>query len=338
MQIRTAGDSPLEIIIRGRHDGVDVFQDCLYRRLENMSTSPADTQEFHPSSSQPMQPTPHSSVVKVDVAGLSHTGYVRHNNEDHFLVFSFGRFLETLTTNLPANHVPPHYMDDGYGMIVADGIGGHLAGEHASRMAITTMVNLVLSTPDWILRADDPLQADEIMNRARDRFEMVGDVLTEEAAADPKLHDFATTMTLAASAGKDLFIAHVGDSRAYLLRHDKLIQLTRDHTFASELVEAGMLTHAEAATHRLRHVLTRFIGTTQEATPDVQKLSLQDGDRLVLCSDGLNNMISNDEIKAILGQADTSEKLSNRLVDEALQAGGHDNVTVIVAQYSVNDA
>ena len=300
--------------------------------------SDADTQEFElvpPSKSR--SPQPSSSAVKVDVAGLSHAGKVRPNNEDHFLVVNFGRFLESVASNLPTGLVPFCFKENGWGMAVADGMGGHEAGEEASKLAITTLVDLVLSTPDWILRADDPEFAEEIMRRAGERFEMVDQALALEATFDPKLHGFGTTMTLAASVGMNLFIAHMGDSRAYLFRRGKLHQLTRDHTLAGELYEAGHITLAQAATHHLRHVLTRNLGRQKGAKPDVQKLELNDGDCLLLCSDGLNDMISNEKIAAVLAEDKSSAILSQELIDFALAAGGRDNVTVILAQYRVSE-
>jgi protein phosphatase len=218
-------------------------------------------------------------------------------------------------------------------MAVADGMGGHAAGEEASRLALTTLVNLVLNTPDWFLRMDDPSAAEEVMRRAADRFGHIDQALEEEAAEDPTLHGFGTTMTLAASAGWDLLIAHVGDSRAYLFRKGALHQLTCDHTLVGELYRAGMLTRAQAATHRLRHALTRHLGANKGGKPDVQKLTLADGDCLLLCSDGLTEMVGNAEITGVLAGGGASEAMSQRLVDAALAAGGKDNVTVLVAQY-----
>jgi protein phosphatase len=299
-----------------------------------MASDPADAQgPALPASPGRRPPGQLSSLVQVDVAGLSHPGKVRPNNEDHFLVLRFGRFLEPLATNLPAGQVPSRFEDIGYVMAVADGMGGHAAGEEASKLAITTLVNLVLNTPDWFLRMDDPSAAEEVMRRATERFGQIDHALAEEAADDPKLHGFGTTMTLAASLGRDLLLAHVGDSRAYLFRKGTLYQLTRDHTLVRELYEAGMIVTALAATQHLRHLLTRHLGANKGAKPDVQRLSLVDGDCLLLCTDGLSEMVGDAEIAEVLAGGGPSETMSQRLVDGALAAGGKDNVTVIVARY-----
>ena len=134
------------------------------------------------------------------------------------------------------------------------------------------------------------------MRRATERFGRIDQALAEEAVEDPSLHGFGTTMTLAASLGGDLLLAHVGDSRAYLFRKGTLYQLTRDHTWVGELCQAGLITQAQAATHDLRHVLTRHLGANKGARPDVQRLALADGDCLLLCSDGLSDMVSDAEI------------------------------------------
>jgi protein phosphatase len=297
-----------------------------------MASDAADTQDYEIAPGPGRQPPKlHSSMVQADIAGRSHPGRVRPNNEDHFLVVCFGRFLEALQTNLPADQVPSQFEDHGYGLVVADGMGGPAAGEEASRLAITRLVNLVLTTPDWILRAEDPAFADEVMRRAVERFEHVNQALTEEAELDPELRGFGTTMTLAANMGRNLFIAHIGDSRAYVFRREKLHQLTRDHTLVRELYEAGLITLAQVATHHLRHVITRHLGAVNGAKADVQKWTLEDGDRLLLCSDGLTEMVTRELIAAILAEGATSEAMCEKLVDQALAAGGKDNVTAIVA-------
>jgi protein phosphatase len=151
---------------------------------------------------------------------------------------------------------------------------------------------------------------------------------------DPGLRGMGTTMTLALSLGPSLLIGHVGDSRAYLFRPGVLLQLTRDHTVVQALVEAGRLTPAEAATHPFRHVLTRSLGSGPDRVEaDFQRAWLADGDQLLLCTDGLTDMVDNAAIAAVLGGAATAEEACQALVALALKNGGKDNVTVALARY-----
>jgi protein phosphatase len=274
-------------------------------------------------------------LVQADLAGLSDRGKVRPTNEDHYLVVRFGRYLEALCTNLPEGTVPARSRETGYGMVVADGMGGRAAGEVASRLAIQTLVRLVLNVPDWILRPDDAWAA-ESLRRAAERFRQVNAVVTDQANAEPALYSMGTTMTVAWSLGADLFIAHMGDSRAYLFRRENLHQLTRDHTLAQELADYGQITQAEVATHRLRHVLTQVLGReTADVKPEVQRLQLADGDYLLLCTDGLTEMVEAGAIAEVLGCGEEAEATCRRLVDRALERGGKDNVTVVMARYRI---
>jgi protein phosphatase len=286
------------------------------------------------------RPRPFSAAMQVDVAGSSHPGRLRSNNEDHFLISRFGRFLHTVQTSLP-DLAASRFEEAGYGFVVADGMGGNAAGERASSQAIQLMINLVLYTPDWILRMDDEPFVDEVLRRTALRYRQVNRALTQQAAVSPELRGFGTTMTLAASVGADLFLAQIGDSRAYLWRRNTLHRLTRDHTMAQRLADAGGISQDEVATHRLKHVLTAFLGDNAgDVRPDVQRLRLDDGDRVLLCTDGLTDLVPDEEIAECLahrpnGQKDkaSSAQICQQLVQQALRAGGKDNVTVIVARY-----
>jgi protein phosphatase len=277
-----------------------------------------------------------STLVRVDLGGLSHPGLVRPNNEDHFLITRFGRFFESLQSNVPQIETPARWGETGYAMAVADGIGGGASGDVASQLAIRTLVNLVLNTPDWILLLEDEDMPQEVMRRASERWDDVNEAMAQQADADPKLQGFGTTLTLAWSLGADLFLAHVGDSRAYLLRCKKLHQLTRDHTAAQELADQGVIAPSEVASHHWRHVLTRALGKRGRGVePDVQRLTLMDADCLLLCSDGLTEMVAADRISEILQQASSAAQACQTLVDAALSAGGRDNVTVVIARYQI---
>lgn len=293
----------------------------------------ADTAEFFLPGSEAQQVA--SSLVQVDLGALTHKGKVRPTNEDHFLAVRFGRSLETLISNLPRWTLSPSIQEIGYGMVVADGMGGRPGGEIASRTAITTLMDLVLNTPDWLLKIGDR-EAKEIIRRFEERYRLVDVAISEQAAANPDLAGMGTTMTLACSLGDEMILGHLGDSRAYLFRQGELIQLTRDHTMAQSLVEKGVICKEEAATHRWRHKLTQVVGGNWGLIdPEVQRLCLRDGDRVLLCTDGLTEMLDNGAIWEILSQPVTSQQICQKLVAEAMYKGGKDNITVILARYRI---
>jgi protein phosphatase len=282
-----------------------------------------------PFAESPAPPVP----VQVDVAARSHPGKVRRNNEDCYLVARTSRVRQTLASNLPPGLVPDHHEEAGYGMVVADGLGGMAAGEVASRLAIAALVDLHVRTPDWIMRVD-PQQSRRALRRLAQRYREVHAVLRAQVQAAPNLAGMGTTMTLAYSLGAQLFLGHVGDSRAYLLRGDEFQQLTRDHTYAQALADMGAIQPDEVASHQLRHVLIRALSGSPEAVDaDVQRLELQDGDQVLLCTDGLTNMVEDHAVQAALQASATSAKACEALVDLALAAGGKDNVTVALARY-----
>jgi protein phosphatase len=294
-----------------------------------------DTVEFTlpPLAARVLPPAEISARVQVDLAALSHRGKVRENNEDHFLVSRAERSLQTVTSNLPTEVIPQRFAEVGYGMLVADGMGGHQAGEIASRLAISTFVNMLLHTPEWYMRVGKA-EAERVMKRIADRYRVVDAVVREKAQTDPALSGMGTTMTLAISLGPILVLAHVGDSRVYLFRAGQCHQLTRDHTMAQSLVDQGVLQPGQAGWHYFKHALTRVIGRGESlAETEIQQLTLADEDQVLLCTDGLTDMVPQAMIAAILGDAKTSEEACQRLVAAALDNGGKDNVTVVLARY-----
>lgn len=295
--------------------------------------SESDTAEV-PILPKPTADTPPS--VDVDFSGLSHRGRVRPNNEDTFLLSRFGRYLEVAQSNLPPGAAPASADVRGFGLVVADGIGGSEAGEQASRLAVSGLVRLVLQTPDWILRLDEQPLLDEVMRRAAERYEQVGRMMAAESQANPALTGYGTTLTVAFSVGRDLFVGNVGDSRAYLFRDGHLGQLTRDHTVAQRLVDQKHIDRVDAAAQHLRSVLTQSLGDHgRPVTPDVSHLMLQDEDCVLVCSDGLTDMVPDAAIAVVLGGGAAAQPTCQTLVDLALAAGGKDNVTVAVARYRI---
>jgi protein phosphatase len=290
-----------------------------------------------PESGSPLLwPDSGSTRVDVDLAAQSDCGLKRTTNEDHYLVVRYGRSLETVQTSLPPGRIPADSREVGYGLLVADGMGGNFGGELASRTAISALVSLVLHTPDWVLTVD-PEETKEVMRRFANRYRRIQEVLRERGRDDPTLAKMGTTMTMACSLGTNTVIGHIGDSRAYLFRGGRLSQLTRDHTYVQAMMDSGQMTAEEAARHPWRHVISRSLsasGITYEG--DFQRLSLVDGDHLLLCTDGLTNMVDDLTIASVLASAPSSKEACQILVAKALENGGTDNVTIALARYRIS--
>ena len=197
---------------------------------------------------------------------------------------------------------------------VADGMGGHRGGEVASQLALETIAEL-------FRKGDMPL-TEQVREANRAVFERSG---TDRAVAG-----MGTTLTAALVQGELAHLIHVGDSRAYLLRAGTLRQLTEDHTLVNRMVKAGEITAAEAEVHPHRNVITRSLGTEADLDVDEQDVGLLEGDRLLLCSDGLTGMLTEEQVQAILEATPAAQEAADRLVRAANNAGGVDNITVVV--------
>jgi protein phosphatase len=282
-------------------------------------------------------PVRFAQPVTIDAAGLTHQGLVRTSNEDHFLISRLGRYFETVSTSLPPDDLPSRAEDATYSLIVADGMGGHAAGEVASRLAIREIVRLAFDLPDWIIRIDDSTR-EAAATRAQGRIEKLNAMVIEGGQQNPELRGMGCTLTAARNLGRVLQISHVGDSRAYLLRKGHLLRLTRDHTYVQMLLDSGLISEEEAATSRARHMLVNAVGGSEEEVHvDVERVRLANGDRVLLCSDGLTDAVDDEEIRELLANAATAAAGCEGLVARALAGGGRDNITVIVAIYTWHD-
>ena len=201
--------------------------------------------------------------------------------------------------------------------VVADGMGGHAAGEVASEIAVQVISELAPAAPDA-----------EALGRA---VEAANEAIIDAAHEGRGRQGMGTTVTAAMLQGERLVIAQVGDSRAYLLHQGALQQLTRDHSLVADMIEAGELTREEARTHPERSMITRALGSVPGTRPDLYEINVETGDRLLLCSDGLTTMLHDDEIEEILARSHDPQRAAAQLVNEAIAAGGYDNVTVVVA-------
>jgi protein phosphatase len=301
--------------------------------MGNQETGDQDTAEF----GQFADPRPHSfpsAEVEVELAAQSHQGHVRTNNEDHYLAVKIARSLETLLTNLGDTVLPKRSDETAYGILVADGMGDKAAGEIASSTALMRLLELAVQTPDWVMKMNLPENAATVMTRMTDRFRQIDDELRAQGESNQPLHGMGTTLTVSVSLGPDLFLSHIGDSRAYILRDGKLHQLTRDHTLTQALIETGIAGPNDVAMRAMRHVLTAALGTTGgPSNPQVQRFQLRDGDQLLLCTDGLSEMVTDDLIASVLADAMSAAAACQGLTDLALAAGGRDNITVVLARY-----
>jgi serine/threonine protein phosphatase PrpC len=272
--------------------------------------------------------------LKVEVGALTHPGLVRANNEDHFIVARLARCFSVVATNLPEGKIPGRHEESAYALAVADGMGGAAAGEVASTLALTLGTEMTIDDGKWPLRLDEQELA-ALTRRVGTYFSTIDQIVSERAKTLPGLAGMGTTLTVVYSVGRDLVTFHVGDSRAYLFRQGRLRQLTRDQTVAQALVDAGQLRTEEAAVHRLRHVLTHAIGSGENAARAVTHHErVEPGDRLLMCSDGLTDMVGDEAIADVLGRALPAQQACEVLVAAALEAGGRDNVTAIVADYA----
>ncbi|HEY6802721.1 MAG TPA: protein phosphatase 2C domain-containing protein [Pyrinomonadaceae bacterium] len=268
---------------------------------------------------------------QAELGAITHKGHVRSQNEDSYLLIRFGRSLENVMTNLEDHLLKKDYSVSGYGLLVADGMGGMAGGQVASRMTLAKLVELIVDTSDWTLRMDRESDANTVMRRMSDRFLKIDQALREEAAVNTSLRGMGTTLTVAGLLGRELVIGHVGDSRAYLLSAGNLKQLTTDHTMAQALIDAGVAKYDDPATRSMRHVLTAAIGAMGDGhEPQVQRYTLADSDQLLLCTDGLTEIVDDATIARVLSEAESAQAACETLLDLALEGGGPDNITVVV--------
>ncbi|WP_233566741.1 Stp1/IreP family PP2C-type Ser/Thr phosphatase [Cohnella endophytica] len=208
--------------------------------------------------------------------------------------------------------------------IVADGMGGHLAGDVASALAVDSLVQSLQGAGGAITVQGGAVILKEMIRKANQ-------VVYDTASMNEQYHNMGTTVVVALLDGNAGLIGHIGDSRAYRLREGRLELLTEDHTLVNELTKSGQLSPEEAAHHPRRNVLTRALGTDRSVEADVQEIVWQNGDVLLLCSDGLSGLVEPDIVQATLGEAkDPLEQHAQKLVDLAMAAGGDDNITVVL--------
>jgi PPM family protein phosphatase len=264
--------------------------------------------------------------------GATDRGQVRPVNEDQFLIADLTKAMHVRQTSLEQ---PSARFGEqrGHLFLVADGMGGHHAGEHASALAVTLIEQFALNTFRWFM----PLtaaHADNVVADFQEAVEQADATIVEAATKRADLHGMGTTLTLAYHYEAELLVIHVGDSRAYLFRDGTLRQITQDHTVVAEMVRRGVIEIADARNHRLRHVITNVVGGTEAGVhAEAHSLRLRDGDELLLCSDGLTERVPHADITEVLRDQPDVEAACTRLISLANERGGQDNITAIVARF-----
>lgn len=218
-----------------------------------------------------------------------------------------------------------YYVDEEDGLfIVADGMGGHQAGEVASEMAVKTISSMIKEAISQKVKDN---QVPKVIKKAIGR---ANEEIYTKSMRNPDLNGMGTTVVLALCRNNKIYIAHVGDSRAYLIRKNMIKQLTEDHSVVANLIKAGEITAKEARTHHLRHVITRALGTSDNVEIDICSYYWQKGDYFLLCSDGLTDLMEDEEIKGIVLSGGDPQRSCEDLVNLANERGGRDNITVVL--------
>ncbi len=266
-----------------------------------------------------------SGEIRVKLFARTDVGQIREHNEDNFLVADLSRKSRGLLEANRSGALGPH----GSLFAVCDGMGGAAAGEIASQLAVDILYERMVEG----LLEGHPLSRNELARRLVRAIEAAGLRIFQEAKLDRTRRGMGTTVTAAALVDDHLFFAQVGDSRGYLLRQGNLVQLTRDQSLVNQLIEAGQLTEEEAETFEHNNIILQALGTADSVQVDLTFCELRRGDKLLLCSDGLSGMVRFEDIREALRSMPEPIDACKSLTERANQAGGHDNITVIVAEF-----
>lgn len=264
--------------------------------------------------------------------GMSHAGRVRKNNEDVFVVGELARTMIVRHTNIPQPQ-ETHSRHRGHVLLVADGVGGNEAGDIASRLGAATVEEFLLNTFRRFAAAPS-VDGQTALQELQAALRSADSRLFHAVETHPAWRGMGTTLTLAVASGRRLFVAHAGDSRCYVYSEGRLRQLTHDHTLAGDLARSGMITHSEQAHHPWRNIVTNLLGGSEPGVrAEVHLLELHPDDVVLLCTDGLTEMVSDAGIARMLATEEDPRTACQMLIDAANQNGGTDNVTVVVARF-----
>jgi len=244
-----------------------------------------------------------SSTMELKFAGITDTGSVRSINQDSYYIDPEGQIF-----------------------IVADGMGGHAGGEEASKIATQVIKTYLLS--HW----QDTIESPQLLE---DAFIQANEAIIDDQEEHPERSDMGTTAVVAIFREQELWCANVGDSRLYRLRGKTLKQITEDQTWVAQAVRSNAITPEQARTHPWRHVLSQCLGREDMGNTDLLSLDVEPGDRLLLCSDGLTEELSDSIISSMLSSDDDCKSIAQELVNTAKDKGGRDNITVLIVSLGI---
>lgn len=275
--------------------------------------------------------------IQVESIGVTDRGLVRAENQDHFLIAELNRAMRLQSTSLP---LPPESIlaggTLGYLFMVADGMGGHRAGNEASGLAIQYFITSILNRIRWhnpVKSGDDVLLVDDL----REMLSQAHDEIVRQSETTASLAGMGTTLTMAYVVWPRMVVVHAGDTRCYLMRNGELRLLTRDHTVAEQLMQAGKLDPNAIERSRWSNVLVNALGANAEDVyAEIVRLDLEPNDAILLCSDGLNKHVQDETIQGVLAEAKGMQQAANTLIQLANEGGGSDNITLIAARWTAN--
>lgn len=271
--------------------------------------------------------------IEVDAHGRTDVGRVRRTNQDQFLVASLRKVVDVHGTSIPRSY--RHSFDSGARallLLVADGVGGRPLGEVASSATLDAVVSYVTNSMRCFYKLDEQIPTD-LLTELAEVVRQSHDTLLARGQEQPESAGMATTLTMAHVLWPRAYVVQIGDSRCYHQHRGLLHQITRDQTVGQDLVDHGALLPEEAARSPYGHVLLQAIGGEHGVQPVISRVDLEQGDSLLLCTDGLSKHVSDAAIAAAMTDTATAEDATGALVAAAIQGGGSDNVTVVVGRF-----
>ena len=278
---------------------------------------------------------PAAAVVRAEFGARSQRGRLQPGNDDHYLVLRLAQRLDPIATSLSSVDLPHPFEQSAYGAVVADGIGHNGTGSVAARLAIGTLAALAFRFGHWNMRID-PRTAADVIEQSEWLYRRTNDAIVQRSHTDEHLAGMAAALTGIYSVGTDLFVAHVGHSRCYLFRDGTFVQLTRDHTLRERRAVSPHPIPIGQAIEDASHILTHAIGAdASDPGVVVEHFRLVDDDSVLLCTNGLTDVVSEEAIADVLAARRSQTDQCDLLLEMAAAGGAEDNATVVIANYHV---